>query len=120
MVEDKFREDLYYRPAVVSIKLPPLRERPADILLLAKAFLRKFCVQNEKGSLDFSSEAAGALEQHPWPGNVRELENRVKRAVIMAEGRRITPADLELAEPVADPRVRSLKEAREEVERQMV
>ncbi len=120
MSESKFREDLYYRLAVVSIRLPPLRERPTDILLLAKAFLQKFCANHEKETRDFSPEAARALEQHPWPGNVRELDNRVKRAMIMAESRYITPADLELAEPAATQNLRSLKDAREAVERQMV
>src|SRR5439155_23452525 len=85
MTEGKFREDLYYRLAVVAIRLPPLRERPSDILLLARAFLQKFCAASQKETRDFSPEAVRALERHSWPGNVRELDNRVKRAVIMAE-----------------------------------
>src|SRR6266852_7171617 len=119
MTEGKFREDLYYRLAVVSIKLPPLRERPTDILLLARAFLKRFCAQNQKDARDFSPEAMRAIEQYAWPGNVRELDNRVKRAMIMAEGRYITPADLELAGPDETDRPRTLKEAREEVEREL-
>ncbi len=121
MAEGKFREDLYYRLAVIVIRLPALRERPADILPLARAFLRRFSNENEKKARDFSSQAVRMLEQHAWPGNVRELENRVKRAVVMADGRFVTPDDLELEEgvkPVGAPR--SLKEAREQVERDMV
>jgi len=112
----KFREDLYYRLAVVVMRIPPLRERPGDATLLAKAFLRRFAAANNRDSLGFSSGALGAIERHAWPGNVRELENRVKRAVIMAEGRHITAHDLELE----DRPLRTLKEAREEIEREML
>jgi len=120
MTEGKFREDLYYRLAVVAIRLPALRERPADILLLAKAFLKRFSAENKRDARDFSPEAVRAIEDYAWPGNVRELDNRVKRAMIMAEGRYITPADLELAEPAEPGKGHSLKEAREAVEREMV
>jgi two-component system NtrC family response regulator len=117
--EGKFREDLYYRLSVVAIHLPPLRERRNDLTLLAKAFLRKASGQNGKSSLRFTPEALLAIENHPWPGNVRELENRVRRAVIMADSNRVTPADLELADPVPEP-ILTLKEARDQIERQMV
>ena len=119
MTEGKFREDLYYRLAVVVVKLPALRERPGDVPLLAKALLRKFAAQNGRTATDFSPKALRALQQHPWPGNVRELENRIKRAVIMAEGRSVTPVDLELGEST-EGAFRSLKEAREAVEREMI
>jgi len=119
MTEGKFREDLYYRLAVVVVKLPALRERPGDVPLLAKALLRKFAVQNGRTATDFSPKALRALQQHSWPGNVRELENRIKRAVIMAEGRSVTPVDLELGES-SEGAFRSLKEAREAVEREMI
>jgi two-component system, NtrC family, response regulator len=112
----RFREDLFYRLAVVVIRIPPLRERPADITVLAKAFLDRFAKQNGKERCDLSRMALVALERHAWPGNVRELENRVKRAVIMADGRQITPLDLELA----DAPVRTLKEAREELDRELI
>ncbi len=93
----RFREDLYYRLCVVTIPVPPLGERQADIPLLARAFLLR-CVDEQKKSIaGFTSEAMAALIDHPWPGNVRELENRVKRAVVMAEGRYITPSHLELS-----------------------
>ena len=112
--------NLYYRLAVVTIRIPPLRERPTDILLLAKAFLQKSTLENGRAVIEFNSPALAALQKHPWPGNVRELENRVKRAVIMAEGRYITPPDLELADALDNAPKRTLKEAREEVERLMV
>jgi len=119
MNEGNFREDLYYRLAVVVVKLPALRERPGDVPLLAKVLLRKFTSQNGRTATDFSQKALRALQQHPWPGNVRELENRIKRAVIMAEGRSVSPADLELSDS-SEGAFRSLKEAREAVEREMI
>ena len=120
LAEGRFREDLYYRLAVVSLRLAPLRERFTDIPLLAQAFLRKFGAQNKRENLRFEPQALHAMERHPWYGNVRELENRVKRAVIMAEGRRVTAADLELTDAlVAGPPV-TLRDAREAVERQVI
>src|SRR5262249_19743459 len=77
MTEAKFREDLYYRLAVVVIELPPLRERPEDIPILAKAFLRKFATEADRASLTLGHLALRALRCHSWPGNVRELENRI-------------------------------------------
>src|SRR5882672_8383060 len=79
---DKFREDLFYRLAVVVINLPPLRDRDNDIRVLAQNFLSRFAAKNGKEGLSFNQEALRALSDHAWPGNVRELENRVKRAVI--------------------------------------
>ena len=119
-LEGKFREDLFYRLAVVVITLPTLRERENDILLLAQAFLQKFAVQNGKETPRFNQDALRALQQHHWPGNVRELENRIKRAVIMAEGRRVTPADLELEFAVGAAAARTLKEAREALEMELI
>jgi len=119
MSEGKFREDLFYRLAVVTIRLPSLRERSSDVPLLAKAFLRKFAVQNGRAVEDFNPKSLRALQQHFWPGNVRELENRIKRAVIMAERRYVAPADLELADGT-EGNFRTLKEARETVERELV
>jgi two-component system, NtrC family, response regulator len=120
MLGGRFREDLYYRLAVVVLKLSPLRERPSDILLLAKACLRRFSAESGKELGEFSPLTVAAMEHYSWPGNVRELENRVKRAVIMADGRQVTPADLELDEPAQSAGPRGLKEAREELERMMV
>jgi two-component system, NtrC family, response regulator len=115
-----FREDLFYRLAVVTIDLPPLRDRGDDVLVLAKTFLRKFAAENGRPQLSLGQSALRALGQYPWPGNVRELENRLKRAVIMAEGRSLTAADLELAEIGVESRRRTLKDAREGAERDVV
>ena len=117
----EFREDLYYRLAVVVVTLPPLRERANDVLLLAQAFLARFASENHKELPRLNPEAVRALQQHQWPGNVRELENRVKRAIIMAEGKQVTAADLELADlvPSSAPG-RSLKDARVALDLAMV
>lgn len=120
ITQGRFREDLYFRLAVVVIALPPLRERADDAALLAREFLQKYAAQNGKKNLTFSPEALRALNCHPWPGNVRELQNRVKRAVIMADGKRITERDLELAPASETVPSATLKEAREAVEREMV
>ena len=99
MKDGTFREDLYFRLGVITIPLPPLREREGDVLLLANAFLGRYAAENKKKLTGFTKEAVKALQEYPWPGNVRELENRLKRAVIMAEGNKITPADLEMEAP---------------------
>lgn len=118
--EGTFREDLFYRVAVVVLKLPPLRQRDGDAVVLAHAFLRKFSRESAKEKLKFDPKAVQAIRQYAWPGNVRELENRVRRAVIMSEGSRVTAGDLEIAEAVGAEVPRTLKEARETVEREMV
>jgi two-component system NtrC family response regulator len=120
MAANAFREDLYYRLAVVQVTLPPLRDRESDIRLLAQYFLSRFTSQVNKPQLVFDQDAVRALGRHNWPGNVRELENCIRRAVIMAEGRRITARDLELSPSPMDAGVVTLKEAREAVERQML
>ncbi len=120
MADGSFREDLYYRLAVVQMTLPPLRDREGDIHLLAQSFLQRFSREIGKQGLAFDREAVSAMRGHAWPGNVRELENRVKRAVIMAEGNRLTLQDLELAESKDSPRATTLKEARENLEREMI
>lgn len=120
IVESRFREDLFYRLAVVVINLPPLRDRENDVRLLANEFLRRASAKVGKNGLAFDHEALRALNSHPWPGNVRELDNRVKRAVIMADGKRLTVEDLELGQADGLSRATTLKEAREAVERDMV
>ena len=100
----QFREDLYYRIGVVVIPMPSLRERDGDILLLAKAFLQRYSAENNKQMRTFTPQALRAIERHSWPGNIRELENRIKRAVIMADGKKVTPADLELTSPLCQVR----------------
>lgn len=115
-----FREDLYYRLSELVVNIPPLRDRDGDIELLAHNFLAKFNAEHGRTVRGFSGEALATILQHPWPGNVRELENRIKRAVIMAEGNRIVPADLDLADPDEVPDVISLIQAREEAERREI
>ncbi len=90
----QFREDLYYRLNVVTIELPPLRERKEDIPLLAKHFLKKFAIENQKEITGFSPEATDFLLKYEWSGNVRELENAIERAVILAKNSDIEVADL--------------------------
>jgi two-component system NtrC family response regulator len=115
----RFREDLYYRLSVVTMAIPPLRERGEDVLLLANALLRRFRLEMAgKKIRGFSPEALAAVRAHAWPGNVRELENRVQRAVIVAAGPLITPGDLELAP--STPAELTLRVARERAERELV
>jgi two-component system NtrC family response regulator len=116
----KFREDLYFRLAVVIVKVPPLRERGDDIGLVANDFLHRFGAHHGKPKLAFSSDAIRVVNVHRWPGNIRELQNRVQRAVIMAEGKRVTADDLELTDVVSALPAQTLREARESVEREIV
>jgi DNA-binding NtrC family response regulator len=99
VAEGRFREDLLYRLKVITIELPPLRERPEDIPLLARTFTRRFAEHHRLGVADVSDEATAALRRWPWPGNVRELRNVIERGVIMAEDGVIGVADL--PEPIA-------------------
>lgn len=116
----KFREDLYFRLAVLVVKAPPLRERGDDSILAAKAFLQSYGIEHAKPGLTFAPDALRALRAYHWPGNVRELRNRVQRAAIMAEGKRVTARDLELSNALNGLTPQTLKEARESVEREMV
>ena len=120
MHENRFREDLYYRLAVVSIQLPALREREGDVLLLATSFLQTYATEMKKKIAGFSQEAMRLIESYDWPGNVREIENRVKRAVIMAQRTRVSPEDLQLESRETFREALSLKEAREKVERELI
>lgn len=113
-----FREDLYYRLSEVSLSLPPLRERGDDIILLATFFLNKFSQENNKVLRGFSKEAVQAMQGYSWPGNIRELENKIKRAVIMAQEKVIHPQDLDL-EGETSP-ILTLQEVRERTERNVI
>ena len=95
----KFREDLYYRLNVVTIDIPPLRERPEDISELAEHFLRMYCAETGKTIERITPEAIEMLRAYPWPGNVRELENAIERAVVLSSGNEIGPRDLALVRP---------------------
>ena len=95
MVEEKtFREDLYYRLAVVTLELPPLRRRPMEIPLLAEKFVREFARENQRGDLKIAPELMKKLEAHPWPGNIRELRNCLESMVVLSSGDTLTSADL--------------------------
>ena len=120
MREGKFREDLYYRLGVVVIQIPPLRDRGEDVLVLAKSLLDRYGGETGKKIAGFERAAIEAIKSYRWPGNVRELENRIKRAVIMAESKRITPADLELDSPYEKYHGKGLREAREALEREII
>ncbi len=116
----QFREDLYFRLAVLVLTMPPLRDRGNDITFVATEFLRRYSAQHGRTGLTFAPDALRALTLHDWPGNVRELQYRVQRGVIMAEGRRVTARDLELAEVLEPQPPRTLREARERVEAEVV
>ncbi len=113
---ETFREDLYYRLAEIVVRIPALAERPGDALLLARHFIAKYAKTMSTAVTGLAPDAAAAIAAWRWPGNVRELENRVKRAVIMAEGKKVTAADLDLAAPdAAEPL--NLKAVREAADR---
>ena len=120
MREGLFREDLYFRLAVVNITLPPLRERGDDMLLLANALLQRYAAAQPKKVMGFSRQALAVMQSYAWPGNIRELENRIKRAIIMTQGTRLTPEDLELGSPALRYEGHTLKEAREALEKDLI
>ena len=120
MKDGRFREDLYYRLNTVTITVPPLRERGADIVMLAKSLLQRFSEEAKKKISGFTREALMSLEQYHWPGNIRELENRIRRAVTLTDNPRIAPEDLDLAEPDESQDGLTLKEARDTVERRVI
>ena len=115
-----FREDLYYRISEVTIRVPPLRERQGDSLLLAQFLLQQTAERYGRPTRGFSPDAIRALQAHRWPGNVRELENRIKGAVIMAEGAVVTASDLGLQDPGEEPEYLNLRVARQRAEAQAV
>jgi len=115
----RFRADLFLRLAVVRVPLPPLRERGSDVIELAEHLLSAYCREFKKPPAKFSGAALEAIRRHPWPGNVRELQNRVKRGLVLTEGRVIGPKELELEDPLAE-KVPLLKEAQQNVEKELV
>jgi DNA-binding NtrC family response regulator len=119
MIEGRFRADLYHRLCVLQIDEPPLRARGKDIELLAKHMLDRFKKDASRRLRGFAPDAIAAIHNYGWPGNVRELINRVRRAIVMSEGRQISARDLELAEYVEVAPV-SLAQAREAAERQAI
>ena len=117
----RFREDLFYRLNSVSLRIPPLRERPGDPLLLARFFLHRFNREFGRNLRGLTNEATAAIVRHPWPGNVRELENRMKRAVVMTDGALVDAEDLELLLRAEDaPLNLDLRTARLRAEREVL
>jgi len=120
MARGEFREDLFYRLNEVSVHIPPLRERLGDAALLANYFLGKFAAEFKRSIKGFSAPAAAAIRAYNWPGNVRELQNKVKRGVVMSEGRIVEPAHLELASVSEETTNLDLRTARTRAEREVV
>ncbi len=116
IADGRFREDLYYRICEITINIPPLREREGGRLILARTLLEKYCKKMNKPLLAFSQSAQEAIQAHGWPGNVRELENKIKGAVIMADGKQIMPDDLGLKSNQADAPTLNLRAVRQEAE----
>ncbi|MDH3520059.1 MAG: PEP-CTERM-box response regulator transcription factor [Myxococcales bacterium] len=117
-----FREDLYYRLSELAIRIPPLRERPEDAVLLAQHFFEQYRSEGAKTAQRLAPDAIAAVARYAWPGNVRELENRLKRAVLLADQRMVTAADLDISEGEDEASVAaaSLKDAMRESERRAV
>ena len=119
MVADgRFREDLYYRIAEIVVRIPSLAQRPGDAGLLARHFLGRYAPQHNPQVRGFAPDALAAIDEWHWPGNVRELENRLKRAVIMTDGKLVTAADLDLGG--ADGELLNLRAAREVADRRAI
>jgi len=117
--ENLFREDLYYRISEIALEIPPLRERESDKLLLAQTFLEKFSQDHGRSFRGFTDEARTEIDAYTWPGNVRELENRIKRAVVLAEDNRISVADMGFTN-ASESHSLDLREAREHTEREII
>ncbi len=121
--DGRFREDLYYRLAEIVVKIPSLAERAGDAVLLARHFVNRFGRELNPGVQTLTSDAIDAVDAYGWPGNVRELENRIKRAVIMADGKSVTAGDLDLQSgiiPSDDVLPINLRAAREIADRKAI
>ena len=121
--DGRFREDLYYRLAEIVVKIPSLAERPGDAVLLARHFVNRFGKELNTKVQSLSADAVAAIDAYGWPGNVRELENRIKRAVIMADGKSVSADDLDLpgsADPDAAEIALNLRAAREIADRKAI
>jgi two-component system NtrC family response regulator len=120
MAEGRFREDLYYRLNELTVRVPPLRERLGDAVVPASFYLRRFASEYGRQVRGFASSALTAIQDHQWPGNVRELENRVKRAVVMADGPLVSAGDLGFPSPAAEPQSLGIRAARARAEREVL
>ena len=116
----EFREDLFYRISEIPLEIPPLRDREGDIILLARFFFEKFNEDHGRKIRGFTKDALSSMESYSWPGNVRELQNRIKRAVIMTDGKQISASDLELDRTASETMNFNLRDIREKVERQAI
>ena len=114
--QGQFREDLYYRISEITIDIPPLRDREEGRLILARTLLSRYAKQQSRALNGLSKDACDAIEAYSWPGNVRELENKIKGAVIMADGKQVTAADLGIAGIDAEPPSLNLREVRQRAE----
>jgi len=119
MKANRFREDLYYRVNVVALHLPPLRDRGEDAVMLAKYFLGHAVKELGAKVKGFSPAALIAIKRYRWPGNIRQLENRIKKAVVMADRPLVTPDDLELKPEQLEP-ILALVQAREEWQKRYI
>ena len=117
IAQQRFREDLYYRLAEIVVRIPTLAERPGDALLIARMLLKKHAREMDSQIKGFAPDALTAIDAWSWPGNVRELENKVKRAVIMADGKLVTAEDLDLVPEREDGGFLNLRAVREVAER---
>ena len=121
MVADgSFREDLYYRLAEIVVRIPALGERAGDAGLLARHFVTRYAATMRSAVTGISPDAIAAIDAWSWPGNVRELENRIKRAVIMADGKTVTARDLDLADTAGEAAPLNLRTAREIADRKAI
>ncbi len=118
--QGEFREDLFYRISEIPLEIPPLRDREGDVIVLARFFFDKFNQDHGRKLRGFTKNALSAMETYSWPGNVRELQNRIKRAVIMTDGKQLSSADLELDKTGAETMNFNLKDIREKVEHQAI
>ncbi|MAL97838.1 MAG: PEP-CTERM-box response regulator transcription factor [Alteromonadaceae bacterium] len=117
-----FREDLYYRISEITLSVPPVRDREGDAIVIAQALLKEFSRQMDRATLAFGEDAMRAIKEYHWPGNVREMINKIKRATIMAEGKRVTASDLELNIDSDGPEssALNLRQVREDAERHAI
>ncbi len=116
IAEGLFREDLYYRVSEITINIPPFRDREEGRLILARTLLQKYAKKQKRAINGFSEDAVAAIEGYSWPGNVRELENKIKGAVIMADGKMVAAADMQLSLDDNEPESLNLREVRSRAE----
>jgi DNA-binding NtrC family response regulator len=114
-----FREDLYYRLNVISIPLPPLRERGEDVIVIARWFVQRYAKEFGSRVRGFTPSALVAMRKYAWPGNIRELENRVKKAVVLADRALVSAEDLDLRPEILEP-ILPLTQAREEFQKRYI